>query len=334
MMRQSLSLSSSVFRMVCTSMTGVVLAAVCVTACSTIPPNPTLTRQTLRPAALPMVVAHRGGAADAPENTLVAIEQAVRNGADAMWLSVQRSLDDVPVLYRPGDLSALTEGNGPVSAHRASALARLNAGVKFHDAAGRCPYCDSPVPIPTLRQALQALPRDMPVILDMKALPAEPQARAVAQVLTEESAWDRVLIYSTDAAYQSAFAAYPQARVFESRDATRDRLVGVLLAQRCDNPPVAPLWTAFELERELTVTEKFTLGEATSNAKATMWTPATIACTRQKASVHVLMIAVNDEKRYRTATCLRADAVLSDSVVAMMKTKDTMAKETLVCTDE
>jgi glycerophosphoryl diester phosphodiesterase len=64
----------------------------------------------------------------------------------------------------------------------------------------------------------------------MKALPSEPQAEAVARVLDQERAWRRTLIYSTDAAYQQAFSAFPQARLFESRDATRKRLATLALA--------------------------------------------------------------------------------------------------------
>lgn len=53
---------------------------------------------------LPLIVAHRGGTADFPENTLPAIDNALRNNVDMLWLTVQLSKDDVPVLYRPADL--------------------------------------------------------------------------------------------------------------------------------------------------------------------------------------------------------------------------------------
>ncbi|MGU7844128.1 glycerophosphodiester phosphodiesterase family protein [Burkholderia sp. AW33-5] len=268
---------------------------------------------------VPMIVAHRGGAADAPENTLEAIGLAVRHRADAIWVTVQLSKDDVPVLYRPARLSDQTGVAGTVADYTAGELAQMNAGRNFKDKDGGNPYLSHPVGIPTLRDALRAIPRGLPIMLDMKALPAERQARAVAQVLTEESAWSRVTIYSTEAAYQQAFAVYSEAKLFESRDATRNRLVKVLLGEGCENVPAAPLWAAFELHRKLTVTERFTLGEGRSDALATMWTRRTVACFRRDAPVRILAIGVNDAGDYRTAACLGVDAVLTDSPATLMK---------------
>ncbi|HTJ98043.1 MAG TPA: glycerophosphodiester phosphodiesterase family protein [Bordetella sp.] len=277
-------------------------------------------------AALPRIIAHRGGTGDAPENTLEAIRAAIAHHADAMWLTVQLSKDGVPVLYRPADLSALTDATGAVHTRTAAELASINAGWTFKtkDAQGKddYPFRREPVGIPTLRDALQAIPSDMPVILDMKALPAEPQTRAVARILSEENAWSRVTLYSTEAAYQETFAAYPQAKMFESRDATRTRLLRVLLGEGCVNAPPAHAASAFELHRNLAVTEKFTLGEGRSEIHATLWTPATVACFHRQPDVHIIAIAVNDAADYRAATCLGIDAVLADSPAKMATIRD------------
>ena len=49
------------------------------------------------PSGEPMIVAHRAGTGDFPENTILAVAQAVSNGVDGMWLTVQVSSDGVPV---------------------------------------------------------------------------------------------------------------------------------------------------------------------------------------------------------------------------------------------
>lgn len=274
---------------------------------------------------LPQIVAHRGGTADFPENTLLAIDQALANNVDVLWLTVQLSLDQVPVLYRPTDLSANTDGTGAVAGKTLAQLQQLNAGWQFKQdgANGQVtyPYRTRPVPLPSLQQALTVIPATTPIILDMKALPADTQARAVAQVLEQNHAWGRVLIYSTDASYQHAFAQYPQARLFESRDRTRDRLANVALAHNCQPAPEAGSWVAFEYQRKVELVETFTLGEARSPVNAKLWTRPAIDCFQSRGKVHILAIGINTQDDYRAAACRKIDAVLVDSPRAMRGVK-------------
>jgi glycerophosphoryl diester phosphodiesterase len=274
---------------------------------------------------LPLIVAHRSGTADYPENTLPAIDNALKNGVDMIWLTVQLSSDGVPVLYRPADLSANTQGSGSVARQSLEQLQQLNAGWNFKltDTRGQVtyPYRTHAAPVPSLQQALDRIPASIPVILDMKALPAEAQANAVASVLKHNHAWDRVLIYSTDASYQTAFARFPQARLFESRDDTRNRLAAVALAQSCRPVPHAGSWVAFEYQRKVELVETFTLGEARSPVNAKLWTPPAINCFQSKGKVNILAIGINSDDDYRAAACLKIDAVLVDSPRAMRDVK-------------
>jgi glycerophosphoryl diester phosphodiesterase len=48
---------------------------------------------------MPLVIAHRGASAYAPENTLPAFELAVRHNADMLELDVQRSADGVLIVF-------------------------------------------------------------------------------------------------------------------------------------------------------------------------------------------------------------------------------------------
>lgn len=266
---------------------------------------------------LPLIIAHRAGADDYPENTLLAIEGALRNRADVIWLTVQLSRDGVPVLYRPADLAANTNGAGPVADKNLHELQQLNAGWQFthagNDGTKAYPYRSQALPIPSLEQALQAIPDSVPLILDMKALPAEPQAQAVAQILDKMHAWSRVLIYSTDASYQSAFEKFPQAKHFESRDQTRGRLATMALAQECVSPPPKDSWVAFEYRRKVQLLEAFTLGEARSSVTAKLWTPTSVDCFRSNGKVNIIAIGINGAEDYRAAACLGIDAVLADS---------------------
>ncbi|MFI1801161.1 glycerophosphodiester phosphodiesterase family protein [Streptomyces sp. NPDC020379] len=266
----------------------------------------------------PWIIAHRGGGADFPENTLLALKGAVEHRADMVWLSVQVSCDGVPVLYRPADLAALTEGSGKVADTPFRTLAALNAGFSFRDPAGEHPYRGVPIPLPSLEAALAAVPRAMPVILDMKT--ADPGA--TTDVLTaldglEERGlpvWERCRFYCTERAPLTAVAAHPRARAFEARDRTRDRLAACRLTGECPSPPRSGSWVGFELHRDIELRETCTLGEGVSTVEgATMWDERTCACVRRHHRVTVVFFGINTPADYLAAQRLGADAVLSDS---------------------
>ncbi|MBC3992656.1 glycerophosphodiester phosphodiesterase [Streptomyces sp. AC563] len=273
----------------------------------------------------PLVIAHRAGTADAPENTLVAIRTSLRAGADGQWLSVQATRDGVPVLYRPTDLSSLTDGSGAVADHRLRDLAPLNAGYHFKDERGGYPYRARPVRIPTLAAALDAVPAGKQVYLDLKQAPARHVVDAVTRVLDEKRAWGRVRLYSTDAEVTGLLAKDPRARVAESRDATRQRLAEVALERACKSTPPAGSWAGFELKRQVTLQEKFTLGTGESAVTAQLWTRESVDCFRSadkgrpKSRTPIVMLGINTPQDLRTATRLGAAAVLVDSPRQMVR---------------
>lgn len=264
----------------------------------------------------PLVAAHRGGTGDGPENTLPTLQASLRNGADLLWMTVQISRDGVPVLYRPADLNALTDGQGPVNGLELDALRKLNAGYQYSetaDGAKRFPYRARPVVIPTLREALRTLPAATPLLVDMKQYPAAPLVAAVAKVVDEENAWQRVRFYSTDAEILGLMAQYPKAQLFESRDATRARLARVALNGGACEAPAPGVWAGIELVRKVQVVEKFTLGQGVSDVEAHWWTPAALACFRSGRDVKVMVFGVDSEAAWREARELGVDAVMTDS---------------------
>ncbi|QZL04827.1 hypothetical protein K2224_18155 [Streptomyces sp. BHT-5-2] len=281
-----------------------------------------------------MVIAHRAGTADFPENTVRAVDGALAHKVDMMWLSVQVSRDGVPVLYRPGDLSALTDGMGRVADHDAAELTRLNAGFQFKDASGDHPYRKHPTPLPTLEEALRRIPQRMGVLLDMKSPDAQTLVPAIAKTLDAlqsegRKEWQRVRFYSTEKPNLDAMASHPRARLFEDRDTTRTRLVTSRLTGNCLNAPRKGTWAAFELRRDVTVAEKFTLGEGRSPVnKALMWDRTAAACFHTHPGVRTVLIGIETKDDYTTAQGLGAYAVLADSPAQMMKIKNEAPKAT------
>jgi len=76
----------------------------------------------------PVIFAHRGASAHAPENTLAAFELALQQGADAIELDVKLSADGIPVVIHDPTVDRTTNGSGTVANLGLAALKELDAG--------------------------------------------------------------------------------------------------------------------------------------------------------------------------------------------------------------
>ncbi len=79
----------------------------------------------------PLVIAHRGFSAAAPENTLAAFRKAADAGADGIELDVHVSKDDRLVVCHDEKLDRTTDGRGLIAEHTWEELSRLDAGRRF-----------------------------------------------------------------------------------------------------------------------------------------------------------------------------------------------------------
>ncbi|MCU6188389.1 glycerophosphodiester phosphodiesterase [Enterobacter bugandensis] len=261
--------------------------------------------------ASPAIVAHRGGTADAPENTLPAIKLALENKADIVWITVQLSRDGVPVLYRPADLKALTNLQGKVSQYTAEELAKADASVKWKDKGLPENLFNSP--IPTLKSVLSAWPNTR-FFIDIKSPDADPatMGNALLNVLKETNSLNHVRVYSTEDRYMEALPV--EIPRFVTRSETRTRLATISLSHECLPPSqkMGDYWYGLELNRKVEVVEKFTLGEGVSPATLT-WDKEAVDCFRSQGNAHLIFIGVNSVEDYQKAKTLGAEGVLVDS---------------------
>ena len=152
----------------------------------------------------PLVFAHRGGAALAPENTLAAFDRGVASGADGIELDVHLSADGVPVVHHDRTLERTTNAAGPISARTAAELAVVDAGYHFGAADG-FPFRGQQIGVPTLREVLHRY-RDVRVIIEMK-MDVPQLGEAVAAEVRRASALERICL----AGYGSRSAAAARA---------------------------------------------------------------------------------------------------------------------------
>jgi glycerophosphoryl diester phosphodiesterase len=98
----------------------------------------------------PVIFAHRGSSAYAPENTLAAFELAVQHQADAIELDAKLCASGEVVVIHDASVDRTTNGRGVVNQLSLSALKELDAGSHFHPSfAGE--------KIPTLAEVFEAM---------------------------------------------------------------------------------------------------------------------------------------------------------------------------------
>ncbi|MBC7793950.1 MAG: hypothetical protein H7Z43_09590 [Clostridia bacterium] len=76
----------------------------------------------------PVIVAHRGGSLEAPENTLASIRHGVTVGADWQELDVTLTRDNKLIVIHDDTLQRTTNGTGNVAAQTLEQLRKLDAG--------------------------------------------------------------------------------------------------------------------------------------------------------------------------------------------------------------
>jgi glycerophosphoryl diester phosphodiesterase len=187
-------------------------------------------------AGAPLLMAHRGGSALAPENTLAAMERALRWWrADVLEIDVRPTADGECVVVHDATLDRTTDARGPVAAHPLAELARMDAGHRFTPDGGvTFPFRGTGVGIPTLGELLAAFP-DARVNVEIKDGRAQ---AAVLRAVTEHRAEHRVLIAAGDTRNRSLFRAYPGPTSAGSRELYAFHALHLLGAARIHRPRV------------------------------------------------------------------------------------------------
>lgn len=124
------------------------------------------------------VIAHRGGRAHAPENTLEAMHLGVAAGADAIELDVHRSSDDEIVVIHDSTVDRTTDGSGAVAEMTLGELGALDAGSRFTKKHGG--FAGHRCRIPTLESVLESF-STIPVIIEVKTPAASALTRSIIE---------------------------------------------------------------------------------------------------------------------------------------------------------
>lgn len=139
----------------------------------------------------PIIFAHRGASAYAPENTLAAFQLAIRQGADALEMDVKLTADHQAVVIHDRTLERTTGVPGRVAETTLAEIRKLDAGshfdVAFHSE-----------PIPTLDEVLEAVGQTICINIELTnyASITDDLPEVVAQIVQKHNLAHRVLFSS------------------------------------------------------------------------------------------------------------------------------------------
>ncbi len=139
----------------------------------------------------PLIIAHRGASAYAPENTMAAFRLAGELGADAIELDAKLTRDGRIVVHHDATLGRTTTGSGRLSDHTLAQIQQLDAGSKFD-----VRFLGERVP--TLEQVLAEIGRELLINVELKdyACPWDDLPRAAAALVQSMGMQARVLFSS------------------------------------------------------------------------------------------------------------------------------------------
>lgn len=142
----------------------------------------------------PLIIAHRGASAFAPENTMAAFRLAKELGAEGIELDVMLSADQKLVVHHDNSVNRTTDGKGKVAEMTWDELKDLDAGSKFGEEF-------SGEPLPLLEQVFEELGRKLLINVELKnyASPRDRLTEMVVDLVKRMELEESVLLSSFNA---------------------------------------------------------------------------------------------------------------------------------------
>ncbi|MGZ9583991.1 glycerophosphodiester phosphodiesterase [Paenibacillus marinisediminis] len=130
---------------------------------------------------VPLIIAHRGSAGEAPENTLGSFRLALEQHCDAIELDIQLTKEGIPVVIHDATVNRTTNGRGAVHEMTLEQIQALDAGSWFDSK-----YAGERVP--TLAEVFDLVPASIMINVEIKQFHDD---RTVPQLLKLLEAYDR-----------------------------------------------------------------------------------------------------------------------------------------------
>ena len=256
----------------------------------------------------PLAIAHRGGSALMPENTLAAFDHATALGVDAVELDVRLARDGTVVVHHDATLDRTTDATGPLARFTAAELERVDAAWHFGSDAG-FPERDRGYGVPRLQTVIERYP-EMPFIVELKGQDPRLAVAAVGEA-RELAALDRL-----------CFGGFARATLLAARalgedvatSATRNETRWALYRSRLGLAPSRPAYRAFQVPEM---------------AGRTRVVSARFVAAVHRAGIPVQVWTVDTEADMRRLLALGVDGLISDRPDVAVPTVRAMAASPL-----
>ncbi|WP_339716345.1 glycerophosphodiester phosphodiesterase family protein [Cyclobacterium amurskyense] len=188
-----------------------------------------------------MVIAHRAANQNFPENSIIAIEEAIRMGVDIIELDIRVTADGVVVLMHDQTVDRTTTGTGDVEALTYSYLQSLRLLHKGKPTNEK---------IPTLEEALKVTKGRIMVDMDMKT----DKVDEVLEVVKAMDVVDELLFFDSDwdvlAAFQESLPdAFIMPRTYKAKEIKK--------AVKRFNPRAVHIGPSFYTPKTVAIAKKY-----------------------------------------------------------------------------
>lgn len=139
----------------------------------------------------PVIFAHRGASAHAPENTLAAFALALEQQADAIELDVKLSADEQVVVHHDATVDRTTDGHGRLKDMSLAELKKLDAGSFFSEKF-------KGEKIPTLEEVFETVGKQTFINIELTnyTTPGDDLVEAVCMLVKKHKLQKRILFSS------------------------------------------------------------------------------------------------------------------------------------------
>ena len=149
----------------------------------------------------PLIIAHRGASAAAPENTEAAFQMAIDAGTDGIEFDVQLAKDGVPVVIHDDNLTRTGGRDDRVAGLTSRQLAEIDVGSWFNAKRPKLANAEfANEGVPTLERVLDQLVNiDGPIYIELKADEStfRPLSAAVCDMIRHSPMLPRIRSHST-----------------------------------------------------------------------------------------------------------------------------------------